>query len=95
VLGNKGVLSPAYVQELLELGFGAVVSPNYRLCPTVSLLEGPVQDAKDSYAWSQTDLPLRLAEDANVKLSGERIVTFGHLAGATLALLMVNFCLTL
>ncbi|KAL3464935.1 Alpha/Beta hydrolase protein [Aspergillus heterothallicus] len=90
VLGNKDVLSPAYVEKLLELGFGAVVSPNYRLCPTVSLSEGPVQDAKDSYIWSRIDLPQRLAEDASVKLIGERIVTFGHSAGATLALLTAS-----
>lgn len=83
------MLSPDYIQELLDLGFGAVVSPNYRLAPTISAREGPVQDAKDSYVWSQTRLPELLARDANVHLDGNRIVTFGHSAGGTLALLMV------
>lgn len=84
------MLSSDYIKELLDLGFGAVVSPNYRLAPTISALEGPVQDAKDSYAWSQTRLPELLARDANVHLDGNRIVTFGHSAGGTLALLMVS-----
>lgn len=91
VLGNKDMLSPDYVDELLGLGFGAVVSPNYRLGPTVSLLNGPVGDARDSYLWSQTELPTRLAEDSNVKLDGKRIVAIGHSAGGTLALLLVRY----
>lgn len=85
------MLSPNYIKELLDLGFGAVVSPNYRLVPTISAQEGPVQDAKDSYSWSQTKLPELLARDANVHLDGNKIVTFGHSAGGALALLMVGF----
>ena len=87
------MLSPDYVKELLDLGFSAVVSPNYRLAPTISAQEGPVQDAKDSYTWSQTKLPQLLAQDANVHVNGNKIVTFGHSAGGTLALLMVGFLL--
>jgi acetyl esterase/lipase len=84
------MLSANYIQELLGLGFGAVVSPNYRLGPTISAQEGPVQDAKDSYLWTQTQLPSILARDANVRLDGKKIVTLGHSAGGTLALLMVS-----
>jgi acetyl esterase/lipase len=84
------MLSQDYIQELLDLGFGAVVSPNYRLAPTISAAEGPVQDAKDSYLWTQTQLPGLLAKDANIRLDGSRIVTLGHSAGGTLALLMVR-----
>lgn len=84
------MLSPHYVEKLFELGFGAVVSPNYRLGPTISAQEGPVQDAKDSYLWSQKELPGILAEEANIQLDGSKIVAFGHSAGGTLALLMVG-----
>ncbi|KAL2795250.1 Alpha/Beta hydrolase protein [Aspergillus keveii] len=90
VLGHKDMLSNDYIQQLLDLGFGAVVSPNYRLAPTISAAEGPVQDAKDSYLWTQTQLPGLLAGDANVHLDGSRIVTLGHSAGGTLALLMAS-----
>ncbi|KAL2836653.1 Alpha/Beta hydrolase protein [Aspergillus pseudodeflectus] len=90
VLGHKDMLSQDYIQQLLDLGFGAVVSPNYRLAPTISAAEGPVQDAKDSYLWTQTQLPELLAKDANIRLDGSRIVTLGHSAGGTLALLMAS-----
>ncbi|KAJ5392312.1 hypothetical protein N7509_007802 [Penicillium cosmopolitanum] len=90
VLGHKDMLSNGYIQQLLDLGFGAVVSPNYRLAPTISALEGPVQDAKDSYLWTQTQLPEILAKDTNIRLDGDRIVTLGHSAGGTLALLMAS-----
>ncbi|KAL4874504.1 Alpha/Beta hydrolase protein [Aspergillus karnatakaensis] len=90
VLGNKDMFSSHYAAELLRLGFGAVVSPNYRLGPTISLINGPLNDAKDSYLWSQTELPKLIAEDANVQLDGKKIVTIGHSAGGTLALLMAS-----
>lgn len=85
------MLSPYYIEKLLELGFGAVVSPNYRLGPTISAQEGPVQDAKDSYLWSQGELPNILLEEANIHLDGSKVVALGHSAGGTLALLMVGF----
>ncbi|KAF9885313.1 hypothetical protein FE257_013030 [Aspergillus nanangensis] len=90
VLGHKDMLSRHYIQELLALGFGAVVSPNYRLGPTISAQEGPIQNAKDSYLWAQTILPTLLVQDANVHLDGSKIVTLGHSAGGTLALLMAS-----
>ncbi|KAL1885061.1 hypothetical protein Plec18167_001718 [Paecilomyces lecythidis] len=82
--------APKPIEKLLELGFGAVVSPNYRLGPTISAQEGPVQDAKDSYLWSQEELPSILAKEANIQLDGSKIVAFGHSAGGTLALLMAS-----
>ncbi|KAL4889468.1 Alpha/Beta hydrolase protein [Aspergillus ambiguus] len=90
VLGHKDMLPSHYIEELLGLGFGAVVSPNYRLAPTITALEGPIQDAKDSYLWSQTQLPELLTQDGNVNLDGGKIVTLGHSAGGTLALLMAS-----
>jgi acetyl esterase/lipase len=84
------MLSNGYIQQLLDLGFGAVVSPNYRLAPTISALEGPIQDAKDSYLWTQMQLPEIFAKDTKIRLDGGRIVTLGHSAGGTLALLMVR-----
>ena len=76
-------------EMLLDLGF-VVVSANYRLAPTVTVFEGPVNDALDAYEWSRTKLPQLLLEDAHVKADGSRIVTLGHSCGGTLALLTVS-----
>ncbi|KAH8656343.1 Alpha/Beta hydrolase protein, partial [Ilyonectria robusta] len=90
VVGHKDLIQPAYVNKLLELGFGAVVSPDYRLSPTISAFEGPVTDARDAYAWSQAELPAKLAQDVGVKLDADRIATWGHSAGGTLAMLVAS-----
>lgn len=82
-------MNKSYVEKLLELGF-VVVSANYRLCPTISLFDGPVSDALDAYQWTQAKLPVMLKRDADLNVDGTRIVTFGHSCGGTLALLMVS-----
>ncbi|KAL1846596.1 hypothetical protein Daus18300_014214 [Diaporthe australafricana] len=90
VVGNKSMVQLRYVQKLLELGFGAVVSPDYRLSPTISAFDGAVTDSRDAYAWSQAELPRKFAEETGVKLDAERIVTWGHSAGGALALLTAS-----
>lgn len=72
---------------VLEFGFVAVV-PNYRLCPTVSLYDGPVQDARDCYTWAETKLP-GLLRECGPSVVSNKIVTIGFSAGGTLALLTV------
>lgn len=72
------------------MGFGAIVSPNYRLSPTISAYDGAVTDSKDAYTWMQTKLPQQLASDCGVMLDPDRVVAVGHSAGGTLALLMVE-----
>lgn len=90
VVGNRGMIQPHYVQKLLELGLGAVISPDYRLSPTISAFDGAVTDSRDAYTWSQSVLPKKLAEDAGVKLNGDRVVTWGHSVGGAFALLIVS-----
>ncbi|KAJ0122955.1 uncharacterized protein J7T55_011416 [Diaporthe amygdali] len=90
VVGNKSMIQLQYVQKLLDLGFGAVVSPDYRLSPTISAFDGAVTDSRDSYAWAQTELPSKFAKDTGVNLDPERMVTWGHSAGGALALLIAS-----
>ncbi|PVH74399.1 alpha/beta-hydrolase [Cadophora sp. DSE1049] len=86
VSGSKELLGKLHIQKLLEFGF-VVVSANYRLCPTISLAEGPVSDALDAYQWVRERLPTVLKEQTGVSLDVKKIVVFGHSCGATLALL--------
>ncbi|RSL54656.1 hypothetical protein CEP53_007367 [Fusarium sp. AF-6] len=87
VVGHKDLINPLYIEKLLDLGFGAVVSPDYRLSPTISVFDGPVTDSRDVLIWAQSELPAKLAQEASVKLDGDKVVTWGHSAGGTLALL--------
>lgn len=88
-VGSKELLSQNYVQKLHSLGF-VVVSANYRLCPTISVFDGPVTDALDAYNWTRTELPGLLHNDAGVRVDGSQIVVFGHSTGGLLALLTVG-----
>lgn len=92
MIGSKDILSdeyPAYIEKMLQLGF-IVVAANHRLCPTISLYDGPVTDSRDCYTWTQGKLPALLQQDFGVAADGKRVVTWGHSVGGTLALLMVS-----
>ncbi|KAK5043487.1 hypothetical protein LTR84_011956 [Exophiala bonariae] len=60
------MLGTPHIEKLLDLEF-VVVSYNYRLCPTISVREGPVADAIDCYKWAQKDLPELLKQEADVE----------------------------
>lgn len=87
-VGSKELLSQNHVDKLLGLGF-VVVSANYRLCPTISVFDGPVMDALDAYGWAHGALPGLLLRDVGVRVDGSKIVVLGHSAGGLLALLTV------
>lgn len=86
-VGSKAMLPPYHRDRLLDLGF-IVVSANYRLCPTITLYEGPVRDSLDAYEWARLVLPGLLKKEG-VNADGSRIVVLGHSCGGTLALLTV------
>lgn len=89
VIGSKDLIPQPQVTKLVQdFGF-IVVAPNYRLCPTISIYDGPLADVKDAYNWSQTELPGILSDEENLNVDPRRIVAFGYSAGATLALLLV------
>ncbi|KAK7739360.1 hypothetical protein SLS63_001703 [Diaporthe eres] len=87
-VGSKAMLPPYHRDRLLDLGF-IVVSANYRLCPTITLYEGPVKDSLDAYEWVRLSLP-GLLEKEGVSADGSRIVVLGHSCGGTLALLTAS-----
>ncbi|KAH9204916.1 Alpha/Beta hydrolase protein [Leptodontidium sp. 2 PMI_412] len=84
-IGSKDMIPRAQITSLTEAGF-VVVAPDYQLCPGISIYDGPLQDAKDIYAWCKTELPAVLANDTKVKADPTRIVTIGYSAGALMAL---------
>jgi acetyl esterase/lipase len=84
VLGSTDMIPKSQIGYLVGKGF-VVVTPEYRLCPQVSLYDGPIQDAKDVYRWCQEDLPALLKE-RTINVDASRIGVMGHSAGGLLAL---------
>ncbi|KAH7052204.1 Alpha/Beta hydrolase protein [Macrophomina phaseolina] len=85
VVGSKDTIPEAQISALAELGFISV-APNYRLCPHVSLWDGPLADASNVYFWSEEKLPGVLKSDVGLSVHPDKIVAIGYSAGGLLAL---------
>lgn len=88
-MGSTDLIAKNQVDYLVSKGF-VVVLPEYRLAPSVSFVDGPVRDAKESYIWTQEKLPSLLQDSTGIKADGKRIVPIGYSAGAFLALTTVS-----
>jgi acetyl esterase/lipase len=89
VVGSRAMLPATHIEALNENGFIAV-SSDYRLGPTISVLDGPVSDSVAAYEWTQNELPELLEKGHGIRVDGKNIVTLGHSCGGGLALLMVS-----
>lgn len=88
VVGSRSELPFKELEYLTEHGI-LVVSADYRLCPQVSLFEGPIKDAHDIYAWCKGTLPHKMLRIGAI-VDPSRIVAFGQSAGGLLALHLVR-----
>ncbi|RCI12619.1 hypothetical protein L249_0310 [Ophiocordyceps polyrhachis-furcata BCC 54312] len=85
VLSTRRDVRNDQTRILLEAGF-LPVSVDYRLCPEVTLSEGPMRDVCDAFCWARQTLPtLRLGRH-DVQADGERVVAVGWSSGAHLAM---------
>ncbi|GIC93649.1 alpha/beta hydrolase [Aspergillus udagawae] len=84
-IGSRFLFNPEEVKLLLDLGF-VVVLADYRLCPHVTLYDGPIQDARDAFRWTKTTLPDLIRNEVGITLDPSRVVAFGQSSGGTLAL---------
>ncbi|OQE09457.1 hypothetical protein PENVUL_c006G02806 [Penicillium vulpinum] len=73
------------VETLLDHGF-LPVSIDYRLCPEITLSEGPMTDVYDALAWARTVLPSLPLLRGDISVDGERVVAIGWSTGGHLAL---------
>ncbi|KAJ3020212.1 hypothetical protein HKX48_001157 [Thoreauomyces humboldtii] len=91
VVGDKDFIPRATVPHLVSLGF-IVVVPNFRLCPQISVYDGPLQDSRDTLFWTRGALNglflNTVPKEQRVSVDSSRIVTVGYSAGGTLALLL-------
>jgi len=72
-------------QILLKAGF-LPVSVDYRLCPEVTLPDGPMRDACDALFWARKVLPTLALSRPDIRADGDRVVTVGWSSGGHLAL---------
>ncbi|KAH8727766.1 BcPKS19, polyketide synthase [Phaeosphaeriaceae sp. PMI808] len=78
-------IRPAQTRLLLEKGF-LPVSLDHRLCPEVSLLEGPMVDICDALHWARNILPHLKPGRPGLQIDGSRVVVVGWSSGGQLAM---------
>ncbi len=61
------------------------VSIDYRLCPEINLIDGPIADVCDAYAWAQTGLQA-VVRSKGILIDEKRIVVIGWSTGGHLAM---------
>nr|XP_036582638.1 uncharacterized protein CTRU02_07191 [Colletotrichum truncatum]KAF6791429.1 hypothetical protein CTRU02_07191 [Colletotrichum truncatum] len=88
MLGSLKMVNQDQVADCLSRGW-IVLAPNHRLCPQVSLLEGPMRDCRDLLSWVY-DGGLQKAINTQVQESyavdHDHVFAFGTSSGGTLAL---------
>ncbi|KAK0647379.1 Methylphloroacetophenone synthase [Lasiodiplodia hormozganensis] len=81
---SRKAVRPAQTNFLLANNI-LPLSIDYRLCPEVNLVEGPISDTLDAYKWIKSFLPT-LARRRGIVIDTERIVAIGWSSGGHLAM---------
>ncbi|KAF5871074.1 putative polyketide synthase protein [Botrytis fragariae] len=81
---SRKAIRPAQTSFLLANNI-IPVSLDYRLCPEVDLINGPIADIRDAYVWAKTKLP-GLVSDKGIKIDPNKIVMIGWSTGGHLAM---------
>ncbi|TGJ87742.1 hypothetical protein E0Z10_g1069 [Xylaria hypoxylon] len=85
IIFSRKDIRPAQTRYLLEKGF-LPVSLDFRLCPEVSLAEGPMVDVCDALHWARHTLPHINSHRPGLQVDGERVVVVGWSSGGQLAM---------
>lgn len=85
MLFSRKDVRPAQTRLLLGKGF-LPVSVDYRLCPEVSLGEGPMVDVCDAFDWACNELPSIQLPRSKLQIDGDKIVVVGWSSGGQLAM---------
>ncbi|KAF2135593.1 uncharacterized protein K452DRAFT_260436 [Aplosporella prunicola CBS 121167] len=85
IMLSRKDLRPKQIQLMIEKGF-LPVSVDYRLCPEVTLQDGPIVDVRDALAWARHTLPTRKLQRPDVTPNGDSVVAVGWSTGGTLAM---------
>ncbi|KUJ13529.1 BcPKS19, polyketide synthase [Mollisia scopiformis] len=78
-------IRPPQTRLLLEKGF-LPISLDHRLCPEISLSQGPMVDICDALAWARNELPHTKLRRSDIQVDGEKVVVVGWSSGGQLAM---------
>ena len=82
---SRRAIRPAQTSFLLANGV-LPISLDYRLCPEVNLIDGPMTDVRDAYAWVQMGGLQDVLHYRGVKIDTRRVVVIGWSTGGHLAM---------
>lgn len=85
VMLSRNDVRPKQTEMLLNSGF-LPVSIDYRLCPEMTLIDGPMTDVGDALAWIRHVLPKIPLSRPDVRINGEKVVCVGWSTGGHLAM---------
>lgn len=85
VLFSRKSIRPAQTDLLLQKGF-VPVSLDHRLCPEVSLVDGPMVDVCDALEWARHKLPALAFREHALEVDGDTVVVVGWSSGGQLAM---------
>lgn len=85
IISTRRDIRPAQTAQLLRLGF-LPVSIEYRLCPELTLLDGPMRDVCDALKWARKTLPTLSLDRTDIQVDGDRVVAVGWSTGGHLAM---------
>lgn len=85
IMLSRDDIRPDQTQILLRKGF-LPVSIDYRLCPEVTLADGPMSDVADALQWIRNVLPKLPLCRQDIQIDGSQVVAVGWSTGGMLAL---------
>ncbi|KAK8010994.1 polyketide synthase [Apiospora arundinis] len=85
ILFSRKDIRPPQIRIMLDMGL-LPVSLDHRLCPEVTLAEGPMVDVCDALAWARKQLPKLRLVNPNIRPDSDRVVVVGWSSGGQLAM---------
>lgn len=85
IMLSRSDIRPAQMQLLSDHGF-LPVSIDYRLCPEVGLVEGPMHDVCSALEWARDVLPSLTSNNPTIHADGDKVVAVGWSTGGQLAM---------
>ena len=82
---SKRAIRPAQTSLLQSRGL-LPISLDYRLCPEINLIDGPMTDVRDAYAWVQNGGLQDAVRDEDILIDTDAIVVIGWSTGGHLAM---------
>lgn len=87
---SKTAIRPYQTQLLLDNGY-LPVSIDFRLCPEIDLISGPMTDVRDALGWVRGKLPA-IAQAHGIKVDPKKVIAIGWSTGGHLAMTTAWTC---